>query len=155
MTGRKAEAETLRCGLLAGCATVAEAVAWADAVLAAADAPDIAIIEVSLAGRRAPAEVAGLLDAVPGQADGIEVRRRLMSRMLRLLDEEPSRGDEIARWLYGLASSGELPDEVFGWEPYGLDDTFDLVRNRVYGAHADAVAQLRAYLERHSAARAP
>src|SRR5262245_44087250 len=101
MTDRKAEAETLRCGLLAGCASVAEVVAWADEMIAAETAPDIAIIEVSLAGRRAPVEVARLLEAVPGHTDGIEVRRQLIGQMLRLLNEDPSRGDEIARWLYG------------------------------------------------------
>jgi len=151
----KAEAETLRCGLLAGCATVAEAVDWADALITATPAPDIAVIKVSLAGSRAPVEVAALLEEVPGEADGIQVRRQLMDRMRQLLDEDPSRGDEIARWLYRLASSGELRDELFGWEPYGLDDTFELARNRVYGTHTEAVAQLRAYLERHAAASAP
>jgi hypothetical protein len=155
MTERKVEAETLRYGLLAGCVTVAEAVAWADATIDAEAAPEIAIVDVALARRRSPAEVATLLEAVPGEADGVEVRRRLLGRMLRILDADPSRGGEIARSLYSLAVSGELPERDFGWQPYTLDDTFDLARSGVCGTHRDAVVELREYLERHAGERAP
>lgn len=99
MADRKAEAETFRCALLAGCATVAEVVAWADEVIAAEATPDSAIIEVSLAAHRSPIDVVSLLKAIPGHADGVQVRRRMMSRMLRLLDKEPSRGHQVARWI--------------------------------------------------------
>jgi len=151
----KVEAETLRCGLLAGCATVDEAVAWADGIIAQEVMPDIAVIDVSLASRRTPVEVAALLEAVAGEADGITVRRRLMSRMLHALNQDPGRGDEIARWLYSLAARGELPEAEFGTEAYALEDTFDLARQGIHGTVEGAVAELRTYLERRSAAPAP
>lgn len=155
MTDRKAEAEAFRCALVAGCATVAEVVAWADEVIAADTTPDIAIIELSLAGRAALADVVALLKAVTGYADGIVVRRRLMSRMLRLLDNEPTRGQQVAHSLFRLAINGDLPEEEFGWEPFVLEDAFDLARNQVYGTYETALADLRAYLERNSEARSP
>lgn len=151
----KTQAETLRCELLAGCTTVAEAVAWADAVIATEAAPPATVVDVSLSGTRPPAEVAALLAAVPGHVNGTEVRRQLMARMDHLVEEDPSRGEAVAKWLFALATSGELPQSEFGWAPYGLDDAFVLARNGVVGTHADALAQLRTYLRHHSSPRAP
>ena len=98
----------------------------------------------SRAGRRRVASENG-----PGDADAVQVRRRIMSRMLGLLDKEPSRGHQVARWLYTLAVNGELPEKDFGWELYGLDDLFDDARNQVYGAemhlgHLGSVCRPRA-----------
>ncbi|HEX6367532.1 MAG TPA: hypothetical protein VF006_01290 [Longimicrobium sp.] len=150
MVNYKEDAEALRCGLLAGYVTVRETVAWADAVIAREPAPDPAIIEVALAGRQPPADVVALLRDVPGDADPIRVRRRLLARMLQVLDGDPTHAERIARWLYQLAVHGELPEEAFGWQAYGLDDTFELARTGVYGSHAAAVTELREYLHRHS-----
>jgi hypothetical protein len=105
----KEDAETLRCGLLAGYARVTDAVAWADAVIAWEPTPDITIIEVALAGRQRPADVAALLSEVPGEADSVRVRRRLLGRMLQALDADLAQGARIARWLYQWALCGELP----------------------------------------------
>ena len=146
----KESAESLRCGLLVGYVTVRETVAWAGAVIAQEPAPHPTIIEVALAGRQPPADVAALLREVPGDADPIRVRRRLLARMLQALDRDPTQGERIAQWLYQLAVHGELPEEAFGWQAHGLDDTFEAARTGVYGSHAAAVTELREYLHRHS-----
>jgi HAMP domain-containing protein len=40
-------------------------------------------------------------------------------------------------------------------EPYSLGDAFSLARLDEFGTHADAVARLREYLERHASVSAP
>ena len=150
MTNYKEDAEFFRCGLLAGDVTVQETVAWADAVIAQEPAPDPTIIEVALAGRQPPANVVALLRAVPGAADSIRVRRRLLARMLQVLEVDPTHGERISRWLYQLAAHGELPEASFGWQPFALEDTFELARTGVYGSQVAAVNELREYLRRHS-----
>ena len=155
MVNYKEEAEFLRWGLLAGYVTVREVVAWADAVISQEPAPDPSIIEIALAGRRPPADVVALLRDVPGDADPIPVRRRLLARMRQALDSDPTQGERIARWLYQLAAHGELPEEAFGWQAFGLDDTFELARTGGYGSYAAAVTELREYLHRHTVLTRP
>lgn len=147
---RKEEAEALRLGLVAGIASVADAVAWADEVIMADPRPDSAILDVSLAAKQPAFEVAKLLGAVRGPVDLERAARLLLGRMLRLLDEEPRRGGELAVSLYRLATNGALPDDRFGIEPYFLDDEFDLVRQGIYDSDAAAREQLRRYLLTHA-----
>ena len=66
------------------------------------------------------------------------------------LADNPARGLEIAHWLYQLATSGELPEEHFGHEPYLLEDWFELARAGTHGTSADALRNLENYLERHA-----
>ncbi len=150
MPNQKEEAELLRHGLLAGVRTVADAVAWADQVIAADPKPDIAVIEVAISGLRHIADVIALLRDVPGECDPIVVIRRFMADLRSALAANPARGPEVARWLYQLATSGDLPEEHFGQEAYALEDWFALASSGTYGTYADALRHLEAYLERHA-----
>ena len=147
---QKEQAEVLRYGLQAGIRTVAEAVAWADATIAADPQPDFAVIEVACSGRRRPREVVALLREVGGECDPVDVIRRAMADLRAALAADPARGPEIADWLYRLAVNGELPEEQFGLEPYSLGDLFELARAGTYGTFADALRDLNEYLERHA-----
>src|SRR5438093_10536397 len=150
MANQKEQAEVLRHGLLAGVCTVADVVAWADGIIAADSKPDIAVIEVSTSGLRRTADVIALLREVPGECDPVIVIRRAMANLRSALAANPARGPEIARWLYQLATSGELPEEHFGQEAYALEDWFALASSGTYGTYADALRHLEAYLERHA-----
>jgi hypothetical protein len=150
MPKQKEEAEVLRHGLLAGVRTVADAVAWADSMVAADPKPDIAVIEVASSARRSTADVVALLRDVPGECDSVAAIRRAMADLRTALASEPARGLEIARWLYQLGTSGELPEEQFGQEAYSLEDWFYLASRGMYGTSADALRNLDAYLERHA-----
>jgi len=144
------EAALLRLDMLAGAATVAHAVAWADGVIAADPRPDSAVIDVALAGNRSPADMISLLGRVAGTADAEGVMRRHLRALLRALDADPARAGEIAIRLYRYATAGELPEEAFGVEPYGLEDSFFLAEEGVYGTVAAAREALREYLLRHA-----
>lgn len=152
LPGQKEDAETLRVALGIGFATVADVVAWADGVIEADPRPDWAILDVSLGGGRAPHEMTTLLRDVAGEADHVRVMRRILARLLRALDADPSAGERIAGRLYRLASAGELPEEHFGWDPYSLDDAFELARIPAHGTMDDALRALHAYLVEHAAA---
>jgi hypothetical protein len=140
----------LRLDILAGAATVAHAVAWADGLIAAGPRPDIAVIEVALAGRRSPADMLSLLALVAGTAGGEGVMRRHLGALLRALGADPSRAREVATRLFRYATEGDLPEEAFGPEPYFLDDDVFLAVKEVYGTEAAAREALRAYLLRHA-----
>jgi hypothetical protein len=154
MADYKEDAETLRCGLLAGYTSVPDVVAWADTVIVREPSPDPAFIEIALSEKRHPADVIALLREVRGDVNFVAVRRRLLARMLEVLQADPNQGEAIATWLYRLAMDGELPEADFGWKPCTLDDTFELVRMGV-AAHEDAVSELREYLAKHAHVAAP
>jgi hypothetical protein len=154
MTDYKEDAETLRCGLLAGYTSVPDVVAWADTVIARESSPDPAFIEIALSGNRRPVDVVSLLREVPGDANFIAVRRRLLARMLEMLEADPNQGDAIATWLYRLALDGELPEADFGLQPFTLDDSFELVRMGS-AAKEEALAELHEYLAKHAQTAAP
>jgi len=147
---QKEDAEVLRYGLIAGTVSVAEVVAWADRVIAAEAAPGGTLLDVAMAGRMLPADVAGLLKGLPGDADRIRVMRRVLWGMLQALRQDPDRGEDIAGTLYRLATGGDLPSAAFGSDPFGLDDAFELARKGHYGTRTDAIEGLRTYLEQHA-----
>jgi hypothetical protein len=150
MPGQKEEAEVLRHGLMAGSRTVADAVAWADSLIAQDSHPDIAVIEVATSARRPPADVGVLLRHVEGEYDPVVVVRRAMTDLRRALGQDPARGPQIARWLYELATSGELPESEFGSDPYLMEDWFALASSGTFGTFESAVRELAAHLERHA-----
>ena len=146
ISSQKEQAEVLRYGLEVGIRTVADAVAWADATIAADPQPDLAVIEVASSGQRRPGEVITLLRDVRGECDPICVIRRVMSDLRTALAAEPTNAPGIAKWLDRLATTGALPEEHFGSEAFSLDDAFELARKEHYGTFADAVHRLDAYL---------
>jgi hypothetical protein len=145
----KEQAEVLRIGLVAGVRTTRDAVTWADGLIAAQSQPDLSLLNVSLAGSRSAAEMSTLLDEVPGDCDRVEVMRGILADLLHLLEREPQRADDIARWLYLWSVNGDLPDPPFGWEANALDDTFDLARRTII-PREEAMRQLLVFLRRGS-----
>jgi hypothetical protein len=150
MTGQKEQAEVLRHGLMSGSRTVADVIAWADSVILADSQPDIEVIEIATTSRRQPADVSILLRNVAGECDRLAVIRRSMTDLRRELAADPSRGPQIARWLYDLATKGELPEGEFGSEAYALENWFALAASGTLGTYDSAVSELDAYLGRHA-----
>lgn len=148
---RKAEAEALRVGLLAGINAIDDAIRWADSVIESEMKPHPTIIEVALAGSQPINRVLYLLEQVPGEADRSDALKVQMRMMLSRLEGDPTSAEAVAQHLYRLAATGDWPSASFGDEAYWLDDTFDLVRQGIYrGTYADAVNELRGYLRRNS-----
>jgi len=135
---------------MAGTRTVADVIAWADSVIEVDPQPDMAVIEVATSGRRQAADVSALLRNVAGECDPVVVLRRSMSDLRRALANDQSRGPQIARWLYELATNGDLPESEFGVDAYMLEDRFALASSGTFGTYESAVKELDAYLAQHA-----
>ena len=144
MARQKEDAEVLRYGLKAGIRSVADALAWADSLIAADPHPDFAVIEVACGGNRRPREFAELLQEVPGECDTLKVMRRHLTHLRTVVAAKPERGSEVAAWLYRLALNGHLPEDEFGVEPYSLGDYFELARTGTQFTMTDALNELNA-----------
>lgn len=149
MSDLKEQTETLRVGLVAGFRTTGDAVTWADSIIASEEHPDVSLLNVSLAGSSSPADMSALLGDVPGSCDHVRVMRGVLAHILRVVEMDPQRADEVARWLYVLSVNGDLPDEPFGWEANGLDDSFDLARRTII-PREEAMQRLLTFLRRES-----
>ena len=145
----KTEAETLRLGLVAGCATISDVVAWADDIITRDTTPVPVLCDLSLSARQPLDDVIGLLGTVPGQSAPYAGARALLQRFLARVRKTPADGPVVARAIARLAQAGELPEEEFGLEPGFLDDYFELEPK---GALAPGVTALGA-LERFLVAR--
>ena len=149
MLDHKEEAELLRFGLVAGYRRVADAVRWADDIITAESELPVEILDISPAGRQSPGDVAALLAKIPGTYDAVAVRRRWLGEPLQLVQAQPAQADEVARWLYELFVTGDLPEAQFGYGPNALDDSFDLARRTII-PREEAMRQLLEYLTRAS-----
>ncbi len=69
MAPLREEAEVLRLGLVLGLVEPGAAVAWADRIIAAAEATPIEVMDVAMASRQPVDEMIRLLGRVPGSAD--------------------------------------------------------------------------------------
>lgn len=148
---RQEDAEVLRLALQAGLASVADAVAWADAVIVADTRPDAAVIDVALSGHRTAYEMAALLAAVPGAADPARVVRRHLDDLLRVLDRDLEHTRLVVARLYTMAVDGPLADPRFDANHVRLiTDEYDLASTGIYGTEAAALDAIRQYLLTHA-----
>lgn len=144
---QKEQAEIFRQLIITGCMNVGEAVAWADSIINMNANPDEEIIAISLSSSKPKVEVTSLLHKVKGEYNSVDVIRKSMVKIQKVLVKEPIRGYEIAKWLIQLAESGELPEKEFNSEPYGILDSFDLARNEIYGTEQEAFSRLIIYIQ--------
>jgi hypothetical protein len=101
-------------------------------------------LEAPWAHRCSPAEMASSLRIVAEVCGPIAVMRYALGVMLRVLDGDQGRGQTFALALYELAAGGFLPNDLFGSEPYYLDDVFE------HNGHGEGLVRLREYLCRES-----
>jgi hypothetical protein len=146
----KEQAEVFRYCLMAGCTSPVEVVEWATSVVADVDHPEIEIIDLAIAADASRVRLMELLDAVPGVADRILVLRRVLGVLDDALQADSSQGESIAKWLYDMASTGELPQSEFGTEIFGLGDSFSLAQQGFGGSREAGVERLHQYLILHA-----
>lgn len=134
-------AALLRFGLLHGYVSVPEVIAWADAEIAARAHPHPALLEVSTAGGRTPADLAAELGPLAEGCGEAEIVDRVFALMHRALSRDQDLARRIASTLYSFAIADTLPSggDPEGWMLY-FDDALDLARDGVSGTE-DAVVQ--------------
>ena len=151
LPNQRAQAEVLSIGLTVGYPKVADAVAWADRIIADDPSPDLTVIDISMSGSRTNDDIISLLQGVPGGFDNVEVIRTAMAQMLAAIDNVPSYATAIALCLKRMAHAGRLPESPFGGNAYSFDEDFYLAREGICGSEAAVRQDLRNYLASHAA----
>jgi hypothetical protein len=118
--------------LLTGLVEVQEVIAWADAIIMAEDAPDISLIEVSMAGSRGLQALTNALEDVRGDYDKERVTKSVFTRMLDLTLREERSPAQIARALFVMAAEGEVPDDDARSIMMGFDEELSWAQNGSY-----------------------
>jgi len=96
------EAEERAVALQFGFDGVEDAVAWADANVAALDQPPYALLEICLAGKSPRHEVMQLLRSLPGEADESRACQQLLARMSSAWDEQDAKAERVASILHAM-----------------------------------------------------
>lgn len=108
-------AEARAVGLEIGATGVADVVAWADGIIAAAERPHWSVCELATMGRSYELDVIQALGEVLVELDEAWVRQEVVRQLARGLAEDRLRADKIASALYNLAynlaMADGLPDE--------------------------------------------
>ena len=151
MESIKDGAQALRMGLISGYVSIAEVVAWADALISEDHGRvvpqlfDLALLRSADFGR-----AVSLLGEVLGVADRCVVAR-VVARLVhwglvngRLTERE------AATALFTALIEGYSPDAEFESMAYYFDDGVDLALQGVYGNLADLRAEMLDYLSRAS-----
>lgn len=107
---RRTEAEEIATALELGLLSVPDAIRWADAGIEADPQPPFALIEVSVAAKAPPVEVAHLLRSLPGEPGRRELARRLVCRIAGALHDGRVTAAGAARILYHMVLAELIPD---------------------------------------------
>lgn len=147
---RRIEAEEIAIALELGLLSVTDAIRWTDAGIEADPHPPFALIQVSLAAKAPPVEVAHLLRSLPGDPDRREVARRLVCRIVGALHHGRVTAARAARILYHMVLAELIPDPSAEGAMARLDDAFDLARGGYFGTVEDAERDLHEFLDRYT-----
>jgi len=105
-----------------GAVDVVFVVQWADARIAEQDRPPEALLELSMASRRAPLDLVGLLQRMPGELIEPVARDLFVQLLARALEADPSRLRAVISSLYLQAGNTlRIDDELEGWASYADD----------------------------------
>ena len=121
------EAAELRESLRLGLRSVAEAVAWADAVIAESEHPAMTFIELASMQNAHPQDVLSVLSRLSRSIPAVEALPSVLGLAYHRLRADPSRGRSSARALYSIYAeecSYEVPPAFaeIAW----FDDAYDL-----------------------------
>ncbi len=131
---------------VAGVISVANAVDWADAMLAESDDYDDDLANVSLAAKAYPQDVVGLLRPLAEGADDFEAMRCVMGSMHRILlcDDTRARGFTQVLERFSIDHYYRVPEDMSFI--VGVDDELDMAEQGIYGTREEAVKELIEHL---------
>jgi hypothetical protein len=146
----RSQAEALAVGLELGAVSVADVVAWADAMIVDTPCPHWTICELAMMSTKYEQDVIGALREIPGTYDSDWVRAEVVRALARGLAADRGRADQIACALYAIADWDALrgsPLESLAWWAWdelsladdGLGDkTREQIIDEMIAAFADA-----------------
>lgn len=141
MASVSTEAEAYAIGLELGVVPVSDVVAWADRQVAAADVPPPAVCELSMAALLRMQDVVNLLRSIAGPIDSSECIRLTVGNLLVALQCHDFGPESIARTLFDLALTTDLPDGPFKRKASWYWDAICLSND---GIGHETVAEIRA-----------
>ena len=129
MASVNTEAAAFAIGLEIGVVSVSDVVAWADRQVAAAVVPPPAICELSMAATMQMRVVVNLLRSIAGPIDSSECVRLTVGNLLVALQDPEFDPESVARTLFHLASTNDLPDGPFKAKSWWYWDAICLSRD--------------------------
>ena len=139
-------AEYFRLGLHVGLLSPSQAIAWADAEIAAAQALPDGLIEV--AWSKGLMSTMDALAAVPGERDKQCAGRWLLGLLRQAVPESAEALQAVVRQAMTITRLAEIGDETY-FRFDVIDDELSLARSQVYGTveqcRSQFVAELAAY----------
>jgi hypothetical protein len=102
-------AEFFRLALLAGLCQPPAVAQWADTIVSAEEAPDIAFIELCCAGDQPVSALLTLLADVPGKATPGMPGQVLLGQAARLLAAQTFTADQLLPRIHGIANPEAFP----------------------------------------------
>lgn len=105
-------AEFFRLALLAGLCAPAAAAQWADTIVSAEEAPDIAFIELCCAGDQPVSALLTLLADVPGKAAPGMPGQVLLGHASRLLAAHTFTPEQLLPRIHGIANTETFPERA-------------------------------------------
>jgi hypothetical protein len=144
----KNDAESLRLSLQAGLIQPSEVIAWADAQIAASDIPQSALIDVSLAGSKSPAEIERALSNIEGWFDDATIALATFRKMAMAIERKPVLARNAAKLLCKMAKKGIVPSREAESAMFGLDEDFYLAESGTYRTVDDVRRDLVAFLKK-------
>jgi hypothetical protein len=145
-SNQKEQAEVRRILLEYGFIQIKDVIAWADSIISSEPSPDFEIIEISLSPQKSTYEIITLIHKVRGDCDSSNVIRKAMRELLIMLEKRPELGKSVAIWLYGLLINKIILVEDFGYEPYQIEDSYELGGTNISGTEEEALMTLKKYL---------
>ena len=145
----RGEAQALRLGLLCGCVSISDVVAWADTLVGedrAREAPQL--LGLALLRPDGVGQAVSLLGEVPGDSNPAHVGRHIASLVRSSLSLGRITERQAATALYVAMREGFSPDEDFESMAYYFDDVIDCARKGVYGGLDALRSELLEYLSR-------
>ncbi|MFH0901144.1 MAG: hypothetical protein V2A73_11000, partial [Pseudomonadota bacterium] len=119
--------------------SVADVVAWADAVIAASEHPHWSFCELAMMGGRFKPDVASALREVPGVPDSAVVQHEIVRMLARGLAADRTYADRSAFALYRLAMGDRLPDRTLRSVAWWAWDALSLADEGIDGETRDQV----------------
>ena len=147
----KTGAQALHLAIAYHAAHVADAVAWADALIGAVESPPDEIVAISLAGRLQSGAVIDLLSAVPGIPNRQQVAVIVLGYISRALNSHSVSGGEAAAALEHMAMNGWVPSNEAQAAMYTFDDHWRLAEQGCYGwSTEDVRSDIAAFIDKYS-----
>ena len=128
-----------------GLVEVSEVIEWADSIILEDPSPDLAFINLSLAGSKKKYEAVRALAEVPGEVNQETIFRKKISTLYEVINKDKERASWVTHTLYRMMQNGDVPDEEAMDKIYIFDTRYEYVSSDDAELYKELVSFLRHY----------